>query len=322
MAESLEVLDSSVDEYHAAEAILHYAKTPYIYNPPKATPNICTSTKPCITFNCPFLYYPQATNRICWNLHSEAHSKNPELDFREVYNVNKTLFFNFGFNGDLVRNPGSVNGHQFVFPTEPILYRSYESARGCEKANCGQDNVCQCTFYETLDKNVAYQIVLSNIGDGQGWSQPIHLHGNFFFVVKVGFGTYDRLSAKYLQETNDIHCDGRMKPSMCNSERWKESSWDDPNSILDIKLNNPPIKDTIVVPSGGYVVIRFKASNPGLWFFHSQVDLHTTNGMAMILQVGPSQEFPMLNDSQTCWAQRLTDGPDQRTNHSEDKFCK
>ena len=60
---------------------------------------------------------------------------------------------------------------------------------------------------------------------------------------------------------------------MCNSERWKESSWDDPNSILDIKLNNPPIKDTIVVPSGEYLVIRFKASNPGLWFFHSQVDL-------------------------------------------------
>ncbi|XP_078312879.1 uncharacterized protein LOC111102118 [Crassostrea virginica] len=322
VAESLEVLDSSVDEYHAAEAILHYAKTPYISNPPKATPNICTSTKPCITLNCPFLYYPQGTNRICWNLHSEAHSKNPELDFREVYNVSKTLFFNFGFNGDLVRNPGSVNGRQFVFPNEPILYRPYDPARGCEKANCGQDNVCQCTFYETLDKNVAYQIVLSNIGDGQGWSQPIHLHGNYFFVVKVGFGTYDRLSAKYLQETNDIHCDGRMKPSMCNSERWKESSWDDPNSILDIKLNNPPIKDTIVVPSGGYVVFRFKASNPGLWFFHSQVDLHTTNGMAMILQVGPSQEFPKLNDSQTCWAQRLIDGPDQRTNHSEDKFCK
>ena len=113
-----------------------------------------------------------------------------------------------------------------------------------------------------------------------------------------------------------------MKPSMCNSERWKESSWDDPNSILDIKLKNPPIKDTIVVPSGGYVVIRFKASNPGLWFFHSQVDLHTTNGMAMFLQVGPSQEFPKLNDSQTCWAQRLTDGHDQPTSHSKTELCK
>ena len=67
VAESLEVLDSALDEYHAAEAILHYAKTPYISNPPKATPNTCTLSKPCITFNCPFLYYPQGANRI-WDV--------------------------------------------------------------------------------------------------------------------------------------------------------------------------------------------------------------------------------------------------------------
>ncbi|XP_078312878.1 uncharacterized protein LOC111102119 [Crassostrea virginica] len=316
VAESLEVLDPSVDEYHAAEAILHYAKTPYISNPPKATPNTCTLSKPCITFNCPFLYYPQGANRICWNLDSDAYSKNPEIDFQEVYNVSQTLFFNFGFNGDLVRNPGSVNGRQFVFPAEPVLYRTYGVARGCEKANCGQDAVCQCTFYERLEKDVSYQLVLSNIGDGQGWSQPIHLHGTGFFVVKIGFGTYDRVSAKYLQETNDIHCDGRMKPSMCNSERWKVSTWDTPNAIPGIKLKNPPIKDTIVVPSGGYVVIRFKAKNPGPWFFHSQVDLHTSNGMAMIFQVGPVSESPMVDNPHACWVQKDTGGDNRSINNS------
>ena len=150
--------------------------------------------------------------------------------------MSQTFFFNFGFNGDLVGNPGSVNGRQFVFPAEPVLYRSYHAARGCNTANCGQDTVCQRTFFERLEKDVAYQIVLANIGDGQGWSQPIHLHEKSFFVVKIGFGTYDRVSAKYLQETNDIHCDGRMEPSMCNSERWKVSSWDTQNTIPGIKL--------------------------------------------------------------------------------------
>lgn len=38
VAESLENMDSSVNEYHAAEAILYYAGTPVIRNPPKATP--------------------------------------------------------------------------------------------------------------------------------------------------------------------------------------------------------------------------------------------------------------------------------------------
>ena len=89
------------------------------------------------------------------------------------------------------------------------------------------------------------------------------------------------------------------------------SSWDTPNAIPEIKLKNPPIKDTIVVPSGGYVVIRFKAKNPGLWFFHSQVDLYTTYGMAMILQVGPVSESPMLDNPQTCWIQRQTGGDNQ-----------
>ena len=55
VAEGLEVLETSVDEYHAAEAILHYANTPYISNPPKAIPKTCTLSKLCITFNCPFL---------------------------------------------------------------------------------------------------------------------------------------------------------------------------------------------------------------------------------------------------------------------------
>ena len=66
------------------------------------------------------------------------------------------------------------------------------------------------------------------------------------------------------------------------------------------------MKDTIVIPSGGYVIIRLKASNPGPWFFHSQVDLHTTFGMAMVLHVGPYSASPMLENSQTCWVQRHT----------------
>ena len=293
-----------MDEYHAAEAILHYANTPNITNPQKASSNKCSPSRPCITFNCPFLYYPRGTNRVCWNFDKQAYSKDTEPLFKEVYNVSKTLFFNFGFNGDLKFNSGSINGHQFVFPAEPILYRTYDAARVCENANCGQDKVCQCTFYESFKKDVAYQLVLSNIGDGQGWSEPIHLHGYNFFVVKIGFGIYDNVSAMWLRETNDIRCDEKMKSSMCNSERWNRSSWDNANSIPGVKLKNPPIKDTIVIPSGGYVIIRLKASNPGPWFFHSQVDLHTTYGMAMVFHIGPYSASPMLANPQTCWVQR------------------
>jgi len=44
------------------------------------------------------------------------------------------------------------------------------------------------------------------------------------------------------------------------------------------KLNSqisdkPVLKDTVMVPSGGYTVIRFKADNPGLAYLNSNIDI-------------------------------------------------
>lgn len=199
---------------------------------------------PCITFNCPFLYYPLGTNRNCLTFDHETYSEETEKsNFREVLNVNETLYYNFGFPGDLTKNRGSVNGRQFVFPAEPMLYRIDKMQASCENAHCGPDNVCRCTFYDVLVKDMVYQIVLSNIGDGKGWSHPIHLHGYHFYVVKMGFGRYDRASAKIMEETNDIRCTGLSTPNLCNKELWKPEAWlTNPNSIPGIKLSNPPKK--------------------------------------------------------------------------------
>lgn len=300
VAESLEALNSSIDEYHVAEAILHYAGTPVIKSPPKATPNICTPSKPCNTFNCPFKYYPLGTNRYCWTFDTDSYST--ESNYKDINIVSKTLYFNFGVLGDFIKKNSSVNGHQFLFPAEPILYRFDQMHARCENANCGENNICQCTYYEKLEMNKSYQLVLSNIGDGKGLSHPIHLHGYHFYIVKMGFGSYDSTSAEFLQETNDIRCLGESTPNMCNSEIWKSNAWvTNPNSIPGIKLSHPPIKDTIIVPSGGYVVIRFKANNPGPWFFHSQVNFHTTNGMGMVLFVGDNSGYSKSTNPLTCW---------------------
>jgi hypothetical protein len=63
-----------------------------------------------------------------------------------------------------------------------------------------------------------------------------------------------------------------------------------------LNWNNPPQKDTIIVPTGGYVVIRFKADNPGLWFFHCHIDLHNTNGMGMMINESPESHMPVPKD--------------------------
>jgi len=67
----------------------------------------------------------------------------------------------------------------------------------------------------------------------------------------------------------DIKCLGGGG-TICNEAEWK-----DPN-MSGRKLNNqisdkPVLKDTVMVPSGGYTVIRFKANNPGLVYFNFNI---------------------------------------------------
>lgn len=50
---------------------------------------------------------------------------------------------------------------------------------------------------------------------------------------------------------------------------------------------NPTYRDTIGVPSNGYVVLRFKANNPGVWFFHCHVDWHVPAGLAATFITAP-----------------------------------
>nr|XP_018904620.1 PREDICTED: laccase-3-like isoform X2 [Bemisia tabaci] len=55
---------------------------------------------------------------------------------------------------------------------------------------------------------------------------------------------------------------------------------------------NPPLKDVISVPSFGYVVLRFLADNPGVWFFHCHFLYHHLSGMSATLQIGEPEDFP------------------------------
>lgn len=48
-------------------------------------------------------------------------------------------------------------------------------------------------------------------------------------------------------------------------------------------------RDTMIVPTGGYVVIRFIANSPGAWFFHCHMDLYNTIGMGNVSVIIQSQ---------------------------------
>lgn len=52
---------------------------------------------------------------------------------------------------------------------------------------------------------------------------------------------------------------------------------------------NPILKDTVYVPGMGYVILRLKADNAGIWMFHCHVLWHRAVGMGIAFQVGSNE---------------------------------
>ncbi|KAJ6687338.1 MULTI-COPPER OXIDASE [Salix koriyanagi] len=101
-------------------------------------------------------------------------------------------------------------------------------------------------------------------------NHPIHVHGHNFFIVGSGFGNFN--------EAKD--------PKRYN-------------------LVDPPERNTVAVPGGGWAAIRIKADNPGVWFIHCHLEQHTSWGLAtgFIVQngQGPSQSMlPPPQDLPPC----------------------
>jgi FtsP/CotA-like multicopper oxidase with cupredoxin domain len=73
---------------------------------------------------------------------------------------------------------------------------------------------------------------------------PIHLHGHDFHVLAQGTGTYD-------------------------------------DATVTLNFDNPPRRDTAMLPASGYLVLAFETNNPGAWLMHCHIGWHTSEGFAM-----------------------------------------
>ncbi|KAI3678544.1 hypothetical protein L6452_37840 [Arctium lappa] len=64
----------------------------------------------------------------------------------------------------------------------------------------------------------------------------------------------------------------------------------------NFNLVDPPQRNTIDVPVGGWAAIRFVADNPGVWFMHCHIDTHLAWGFAMgfIVQNGVGESQTLL----------------------------
>ncbi|XP_033760479.1 L-ascorbate oxidase-like [Pecten maximus] len=287
------------DQFHVAEAIIHYRNAAVNFNPDKPASLSCSTGIKCKIFNCPYLS-PVNGDEDCLT-YNDARTNDFNSKPEEVATIDYECFFNFAFPGEVGYTPAAVNGRQFVPPIAPLYSQPDDLTTACP-ANCADNNLCSCTYTQEIENGKVYQFTLTNLGNGKGWSHPVHLHGHSFYVMKMGFGKFDSNGVLF-DSTSDISCEIGSK-GYCNKPVWANTTWKGGN-IPGIVLNNTAQKDTIIVPTDGYVVIRFKADNPGAWFFHCHIDLHNTNGMGMVIIESPKmypaipKKFPVCGAFQT-----------------------
>ncbi|XP_033744890.1 laccase-1-like [Pecten maximus] len=284
---------------HTAEAILHYKGARDVE--PTTSPHTCTPTNKCVTLNCPFTYFPPWYNSTCIN----ADKFRPKQNMAMANSTNSIPleepaseeFLNFAFPG-ISFTPGSVNGRKFKTPPVSGLTQTNEvdDEVRCNDRDCGEDKICYCFNTLNLDFNKTYHLVFLNMGLGRGWAHPIHMHGHSFEILKMGFAVYDS-NGQIVSDSPDIDCHGNGNLSFCNQATWSNPSWKG-NNVPGLELNNPPRKDTVIIPSGGYAVVRIRSDNPGLWFLHCHIELHNLDGMAMAVNESsqlappPPEGFP------------------------------
>ncbi|GAB4833830.1 Laccase-17 [Ancistrocladus abbreviatus] len=98
-----------------------------------------------------------------------------------------------------------------------------------------------------LPYNTSVELVLQGTGIFGAESHPFHLHGYSVFVIGQGFCNY-------------------------NPDK-------DPATF---NLVDPAERNTVGVPSGGWVAVRFLADYPGVWYMHCHIDIHSSWGMAYL----------------------------------------
>ncbi|CAI9770093.1 unnamed protein product [Fraxinus pennsylvanica] len=165
------------------------------------------------------------------------------------------------------RFSASLNNISFVFPSSDILQAYYYQIQGVFDKNFPRkpphkfdytgnnlpENLLTPDFGTralVLEYNASVELILQGTNVLASDNHPMHLHGYSFYVVGWGFGNFDP----------------RKDPSRYN-------------------LIDPPQQTTVGIPNNGWIAIRFRADNPGVWLLHCHLERHASWGMNTVVLV-------------------------------------
>lgn len=287
---------------HRAYAILAYNST-LVGDPTAAYDPLnrgCTMENKCYAVNCPFANYPHSYNITCLNV-EQLRLVEPEPVADDLSDTD-LLFLNFQVvSGHYSRN--AINGRHYLTPQAPLLTGNISDFDTCDAPTShlheARGKVCIHRYdFRSNVTDMVFMTVGNSAGGGHGHGHggsstgghsagghgsgsalhvhghPVHLHGFYFRVLKIGYPTY--MHGAYSMDNMDVNCSA---DPYCD----KGVTWGvEPNVTLDAML---PKKDTIFVPAGGYVVARVVRNNPGIWQLHCHITPHQVQGMTLVVDV-------------------------------------
>ncbi|KAH7727471.1 Protein F21D5.3 a [Aphelenchoides avenae] len=175
-----------------------------------------------------------------------------------------------------------VDGYAFSLPSELPYYKNGEW-QSCLPTIAGRQE--PCFYHKNFALGKIIQITFYNMGPATSPEAvkpvPIHMHHTHFYVLKMGYPS-TTVDGKVTAFNTDLPCKDMTRG--CLGLRWSNSSWFHGN--VDGMNPKPTLRDTVIIPHGGYVVIRFRARNAGWWLAESQNFLQNANGTAFAFSVG------------------------------------
>ncbi|CAR28376.1 ZYRO0F02574p [Zygosaccharomyces rouxii] len=221
------------------------------------------------------------------------------LDNRELYDdydVQITFDVRMKNLGDGVKY-AFFNNITYVDPKVPTLTTALTSGKLAKDPRIYGDNINAYVF----EKDEIVEIVVNNYDTGK---HPFHLHGHNFQLVQ-------------------------KSPAFHEDENFPEEDQDkmtvpyNESAPLMNFPSHPVTRDTILLEPNGHVVLRFKANNPGIWYFHCHVDWHLVQGLAAVFIEDPEtlQEREKLgsNYKQVCKAAGIKN-EGNAAGHTDDWF--
>jgi len=137
----------------------------------------------------------------------------------------------------------------------------------------GAGNPIQVPFGKVVD------IVMEMHAGGFGCEEhPMHLHGQSFWLVGRGHGSWNSSLESTYNVVNPLYRD-------------TDTFWPPPNSGYGVYVHGQ---------SCGWITFRFRANNPGTWFFHCHIEWHVVEGFAVIFQTGADRLPALPPTTDTC----------------------